>query len=67
MPRSTAYSANSNLIITVIGCLLITWLATPASAWQQQPTAPQANQIKVMAVVNGQQISRDQLVRETVN
>ena len=44
MPRSTAYSANSNLIITVIGCLLTTWLATPASAWQQGAVRHEGNQ-----------------------
>lgn len=68
MPRTQAMLANRRSFIPVFGCLLIACLATPTFGWQEQAAQPaRANQIKIMAVVNGQQISRDQLVRETIS
>lgn len=46
-------------------CLLFTTLTTPVHSWQQT-AAPQNEQIQIVAVVNGQQITRDQLAQSVM-
>jgi len=51
--------------------LLALVIVSPLQAWQQQaqqvrPANAQPQQLEIMAVVNGQQITRDQLAREAM-
>jgi parvulin-like peptidyl-prolyl isomerase len=69
MPSLTRFRAVRPVFAPAFGCCL--WaglLVSSLSAWQQTSPPPTADpQMQIMAVVNGQQITRQQLTQETVN
>ena len=54
-------------IALLIALFVLSLCVSPLAAIQQNPQRPIKDQMQIMAVVNGQQITRDQLARETVS
>ncbi len=78
MPRLTPILARPILAPAMAICHRFQWLGSilmmlmltvPLAAWQQQATTPPPanDQMQILAVVNGQQITRDHLAKETLN
>lgn len=58
----------STQTLSAIVCLFTLLWMSPATAWQQRAQQPtDGQQMKVMAVVNGQQITRDHLANEAIS